>query len=202
MQTRITLIRHGETPWNVEGRWQGIAPIPLNASGIRQAQEAAPALKMAGIGQIVSSDLLRARQTAETIAEVLGVDIILTKEWREVNLGRWQGLTKAEIEAWDTEAFRQFEQSAYVDRVFPEGETHRHHVARTAQALQSTVDHFPASHTLVVTHGGSIRCAVYHLSGESIGLVVNCFLTRLVYDHDQQSWDILGLNQPPAAVKW
>lgn len=200
--TRLTLMRHGETQWNVEGIWQGIAPVPLNERGRQQAEAASTTLKNAGITRIVSSDLLRTRQTAQIVSEALGLPFEIDQRWREVDLGRWQGLTNPQIRAWDPEAFKTFEAAPYIERGFPEGENQRQHIARTADALADAATRYAGEHILVVTHGGSIRCAVYHITGEPIHLTGNCSLTRLRYNLAAGLWDIIGLAEDPANVNW
>ena len=202
MHTDITLMRHGETDWNADGRWQGVAPTPLNANGVQQAKTAAPFLRSAGISQLISSDLLRCRTTAQIVADVLGLPIILDKRWREIDLGRWQGLNRAEIEAWDGDAYRRFHEVSYLDRLFPDGERQQEHIDRTAEALEDVVVRYPGQHTLVSTHGGSIRCALYYLLQERHGLMHNCSLTRLRYDHDAEEWHVLTISAMPADVTW
>ncbi|GAB4526189.1 MAG: histidine phosphatase family protein [Anaerolineae bacterium] len=200
MTTRITLIRHGETDWNLDGRWQGHAPVPLNANGLRQAEDAAPTLAHAGITRIIASDLSRAYRTGEIIGAVLGLPVIPDRRWREIDLGRWQGLTMPEINAWDTVEHDVFVAASYIDRYFPEGESNRQHIARVAAALDDLVATYPGEHVLVATHGGSIRCAVYHLTGEPIHLAGNCSVTQLV--HDGAGWSVRGVAETPAEVVW
>src|SRR5262245_59087925 len=105
MLTRVSLIRHGETAWNVNGRWQGQAPVPLNDEGRRQAALLGEHLRpqAAEIVAIYSSDSLRARETAELIAGPLGKIVSLDRRLREIDLGEWQGLTDEEVRAWDGE---------------------------------------------------------------------------------------------------
>src|SRR3954469_644487 len=94
---RILLIRHGQTDWNVEGGWQAHLDEPLNATGIKQAQALAEYLRGRAISAIYSSDLLRARVTAEWIAQAIGLPVKEDQRWRELNLGVFQGLTTSEI---------------------------------------------------------------------------------------------------------
>jgi probable phosphoglycerate mutase len=96
--TRILVIRHGESTWNAQGRWQGQADPPLTATGEAQARQAAAAL--APVDAIVASDLRRAARTAALIAEVLGHHPVhLEPRLRERHAGAWQGLTMHEVEA-------------------------------------------------------------------------------------------------------
>ena len=89
MTTRLWLIRHGETDWNVEGRWQGQTPHapPLNAAGRAQAEAVAGQLNGHVFDAIYSSDLLRAIQTAEIVAARLGLRVRVEPRLREVNQG-------------------------------------------------------------------------------------------------------------------
>ncbi|NJL55383.1 histidine phosphatase family protein [bacterium] len=202
MLTKLTLMRHGETPWNVAGIWQGIAPVPLSDRGIQQANETSHYLRAAGITRIVSSNLLRTRQTADIVATTLKLPVDIDSRWREVDLGRWQGLTNPQIRAWDTEAYESFEAAPYLERGFPDGENQRQHIARTAEAMASAINTYPGEHILVVTHGGSIRCAVYHITGEALHLSGNCSLTRLHYAHQSNSWQVKGVAEDAERIKW
>ena len=96
--TRVLLVRHGESTWNVEGRWQGHADAPLTELGERQAQAAADSLDFE-ITAVWSSDLSRARRTAEVLAAGAGVDQVrVDQRLRERDVGEWTGMTRGEIE--------------------------------------------------------------------------------------------------------
>lgn len=94
---RVLLVRHGQSVWNAEGRWQGQLDPPLSDVGAEQARAAAAHLD--GVVAVATSDLDRARRTAEILAEALGVGpAIVEPGLRERHAGEWQGLTRAEIE--------------------------------------------------------------------------------------------------------
>ncbi|MCY3954269.1 MAG: histidine phosphatase family protein [bacterium] len=94
---RLLLLRHAESEWNAQGRWQGQADTPLTERGRRHAAQAGPVL--ASFEVLVCSDLCRARQSAEIIAAGAGIDVIdIEPRLRERNAGPWQGLTRREIE--------------------------------------------------------------------------------------------------------
>src|SRR5690348_989834 len=109
MPTRITLVRHGETAWNKDKRVQGHAHVPLNDEGRRQAMLLAEhLLPTAGdITAIYSSDLLRAMETSTYIANRIGKTVVPDVRLREIHMGEWQGLTPAEIRAWDSERYER-----------------------------------------------------------------------------------------------
>ncbi|MGH2760212.1 MAG: histidine phosphatase family protein, partial [Actinomycetota bacterium] len=96
--TRLLLIRHAESQWNAQGRWQGLADPELSERG--RAQALAAASRLAGtVERIVASDLRRAAETADIIGDTLGLGPVERRaELREIDVGRWSGLTRAEIE--------------------------------------------------------------------------------------------------------
>ncbi len=199
MKLLLTLMRHGQTAWNADGRWQGFAPVPLDETGHQQAGEAAGYLQNVGITRIIASDLLRTRQTAAPVAELLGLSIETDYRWREVNLGSWQGLTRQEIIAYDKTHYDAFAAGSYLERTFPDGETQRQHIQRTVTAMQDIARQSMGQHVLVVTHGGSIRCVLHHFNGDHTIAPGNCSLTRLRFDGE---WHVLSACQAPNAVVW
>jgi probable phosphoglycerate mutase len=203
MKTRITLIRHGETLWNSQRRWQGRANIPLSPNGIQQAEETAALLQRAGITRVISSDLRRAARTAQIIAGALGLPVQEDPRWREVDVGDWQGMSTEEILEWEAAAFERFRQVPFMERYFPGGETNIQHVARVGEALDHIAEQYPGEHVLVATHGGSVRCAVYHVSQQMIpGGTPNCSLTRLEFHRGNGGWRVLGMCEAAGAIAW
>ena len=164
MPTRITLIRHGESLWNANSRWQGQAVVPLSDEGRRQALLLAEHLSplAAEIAAITSSDLLRARETAALIASRLNKPLTLDARLREIDTGQWQGLTVEEVEAWDGERLAAVRADPYnVPR--PDGESYNQVADRALRALQDLVNQYPGQHVLAVTHGGTIRSILHRL---------------------------------------
>ena len=155
--TRLIAIRHGETEWNVGTRLQGQMDVPLNARGQQQARRVGQALQHDAPQVLVSSDLSRARQTAEAVAAATGLPLQLDAGLRERHFGIWQGHTYQEVEAgWP-------EQSARWRRREPDfgpegGETLQQFFDRVvASATRLARAH--AGQTLVlVAHGGVLDC--------------------------------------------
>jgi probable phosphoglycerate mutase len=151
--TRVLLVRHGQSEWNADGRWQGQADPPLTDLGRAQAQHAARALGT--VDAIVASDLLRAADTAVILAGALGVGpVVVEPDLRERHAGEWQGLTRPEIEAgWP----------GYLDdHRRPDGwEPDDALLARATAALGRIHDLVPDGEAIAVTHGG----LVYVLEG-------------------------------------
>jgi probable phosphoglycerate mutase len=158
MATRVLLLRHGQSTWNAEGRWQGWADPSLSADGLAQAEVAAGRLAGAGetfSGGVVSSDLARARETAEIIAAAMALGPVTVDEaLRERDVGAWSGLTTAEIESRWPGWLDSWRRGALPSP--PEGEAGEHFVSRT----MSSVERHAAAATgdlLLVVHGGLIR---------------------------------------------
>ncbi|NCB17031.1 MAG: histidine phosphatase family protein, partial [Synergistales bacterium] len=96
---RIFLVRHGETDWNREGRFQGQMDIPLNGKGLAQARTVVEAMKDVSLDRIVASPLSRARETARPLAELKGLRAELSEGLIEIGHGLWEGRTSGEVEA-------------------------------------------------------------------------------------------------------
>lgn len=202
MKTQITLIRHGETSWNMQHRWQGHAPVPLNEVGRTQASETADCLKNARITRMVSSDLSRCLETAHIINRVLNVPLNQDKRLREIDVGRWQGLTSEEIQQWDSQTFEAYRQESPQNRVFPGGESFHQLRQRAIETLTEIVENYAGEHVLVVTHGGVIRGTLLGLLGvEPIATrIENCSLNRLLYENG--IWQSNGVSLAAASVLW
>ena len=152
----VLLARHGQTDDNRPPlRFQGWTDTPLNDEGRRQAHVLADQLEGRGIASIWSSDLSRARETAEIVTERLGLPVNLDARLREANRGRWEGHLFAEVAREEPELFRRWE-TAGADWRFPGGESLQEQLDRVAACVADirAAGELPA---LVVCHGGSIR---------------------------------------------
>lgn len=154
----VLIVRHGQSEWNTLGRWQGHADPPLSELGIKQAQAAACTVGM--FDAVVASDLDRALTTARIIAETLGLGPIITDSGlRERDIGEWQGLTRAEIEA----AFPGHVRNGHRP---PGWEADESLLERALASLQRIADHVESGDVLVVSHGGIIYTLEGHLGAE------------------------------------
>lgn len=152
--TRLTLIRHGQTAWNQDGRIQGHIDIALNAHGQRQAQAMAQALAdEADIACIYSSDLARAWQTAQALQARLGKPLQAEAGLRERCFGQLQGLSVAQICAQDPQRARAF-QSRDPDYQPPQGESLRQFAQRAWACVWRLAAAHAGQHIALVTHGG------------------------------------------------
>jgi broad specificity phosphatase PhoE len=163
---RILLIRHGQTDWNLEGRWQGHLDVPLNDAGLEQARRLADHLRGRPITAVYSSDLVRARVTAAQIAGVFDLAVKTDPRWRELHLGVFQGLTTSEITGKYPDALRQMRED-YLDYVIPTGAARRTMQERAYAAYTEVVAREPGPEIAVVSHGGTIRVLLLKLFGET-----------------------------------
>ncbi len=165
----MLLLRHGQSTWNAEGRWQGQADPPLSAQGEAAARAAADAFgddafAAAGDARLgpplaaVSSDLSRARQTAEILAARLGWGPVTTfRGLRERHVGQFTGHNRAEIEA----RWPGLLAAGFVDP--PGAEPRPSLLARAVATLHRVASLHPARAVVAVTHGGLIRAVEHHL---------------------------------------
>ena len=152
--TRICLVRHGETTWNVEKRIQGQIDIGLNAAGLSQAEAAAVWLAGEPVTALYSSDLLRTRQTAERLAASLKLHPTLRPEFRERRYGIFEGLTYDESRARYPAEYLAFERRV-PDFVIPQGgESLQQLYDRVRAGLQRIAFDHRGQTVVVVTHGG------------------------------------------------
>ncbi|THF72715.1 histidine phosphatase family protein [Cohnella fermenti] len=178
--TRFGLVRHGITAWNEEKRAQGHTNNELNEQGLRQAELVARRLSQARWDYVYSSDLRRARQTAETIASALGIDEISYDErLRELHGGRIEGTTLDErIAAWG-EGWRELELGT---------EGAEAGAARGAACLQELADRHAGANVLVISHGAVLRHTLKRLVEgiDAEQLLGNTSVTELI--RDTEGW--------------
>ncbi len=155
-ETRIVLIRHGETEWNREGRVQGYhADSPLTATGREQARALAERLAREGIDVLYSSDAGRARQTADPIGAATGLRVVHARALRERNYGVFEGRTYAEVERDLPAEFLKF-RSRDPQYVPPGGESIAQFRDRIVTALERMATQAAGRCAAVVTHGGAL----------------------------------------------
>ena len=152
----VLLARHGQTDDNLEPiRVQGFRDTPLNDTGRRQAGALAERVAVVGVVSLWSSDLSRARETAEIVGARIGLEPTLDGRLREGARGRWEGHLMRDIERSEPELYAAWRRGGAAFR-FPEGESLLEHQQRVTEALGEIHDSGPLP-ALVVCHGGSIR---------------------------------------------
>jgi len=173
------LWRHGQTVWNFEDRFQGQTDIPLNETGVSQAERAARLLAALQPDAIFCSDLGRATATAAPLARITGLPVTVEKDLRERHGGVWEGLTGPEIRARYPAEFQTWSP--------PDGETTAVVADRVCNALTRIADSLPpGSLAVIVSHGAAIRLGMSKFLGlpedlwDTLGPLSNC------------SWSMLG----------
>jgi broad specificity phosphatase PhoE len=159
--TRFLLVRHGQSEWNAQGRWQGQADPHLSDHGREQAKLAASALRDFD-GIIFASPLLRARETAEIIAAAIGRGSVFTEpDMSEIDVGDFSGLTNDEIEVQLPDAWLALREGRL--DTYPGGESREAFLQRVLGALERIAARHPSDDVMVVTHGGAIGVVERHL---------------------------------------
>jgi probable phosphoglycerate mutase len=141
LTTRLILIRHGETDWNVEGRYQGQADPPLNQQGLAQAHQLTQKLQSAGLDMLYSSPLRRALETAQILAEALNIPLHTDSRLMEIHQGEWQTLLYTEIAARYPEVFHRWQTEPWTVTI-PGGEN----IAQVQKRVYAAVDEILARH--------------------------------------------------------
>jgi len=163
MNTEIILIRHGVTAWNREHRFQGCIDIPLHPDGHVEAAQAARWLGersgVAPVAALYCSDLTRARQTAEPIAQVLGLPLAVEAGLRERHYGAFEGLTPVELERDFGEAYGRWRAREPDFELPGGGESLRAFFERVRTSLELLAARHPGERVVAVTHGGVLDCA-------------------------------------------
>ncbi len=160
---RIWLVRHGQTAWNEQGRFCGHTDIPLSPFGLRQAHKLASQLQHKPITAIYSSDLSRARETAEIIAKKRLINIFFSPAWREIYFGMWEGLTYDEIATSSHEQLGFFTDPEHAAP--PQGETLTEVLQRVIPALHEIMQREQHGEIVLVSHGGVLRGLLCSLLG-------------------------------------
>ncbi len=184
---RVVIWRHGRTGWNLSKRFQGSTDVPLDDVGRAQAARAARMLATLEPDLIISSDLSRARETADILAGFTDCDVLIDPSLRETYAGGWEGLTDVEIRAQFADEWAAGRRGEVIRR--GGGELDDEVVARVTAAIERALEKIPPTGTLVVvSHGGAGRLAIAGLLGlpkehwSALGALANC------------SWSVLGQN--------
>jgi probable phosphoglycerate mutase len=169
---RICVARHGETDWNSAGILQGWLDVPLNDRGRAQARELAASLSEAGLRSVVTSPLRRARETAEIVAERLGLpDPACHDGLKERHFGVVQGIPKSELVQMNPALYQQI-LSRNPASVFDDGETMDAFADRVLAALGAIAEANAGARVLVIAHGWTMDAIARHVQGLPRGAVL------------------------------
>jgi probable phosphoglycerate mutase len=160
-RTQVIIVRHGQTQWNIKTIRQGHLDSPLTEQGIAQAKALGERLASETFTALYSSDLGRALQTAQMIAEATGHNILTDPRLRERNLGIFQGLNGQEIQRKFPEEYR-LHRSLGPDYVIPGGESVKQQVERNLEYLNEVAEKHLGERIVLVTHGGVLSGLFRH----------------------------------------
>jgi broad specificity phosphatase PhoE len=161
--TELWLVRHGQTDWNLEKRYQGQTDIPLNQTGIMQAKELSQSLGNEKFAAIYSSDLIRAKMTADILAEKLELTVQIDKRLREVNQGEWEGKFVSEVRACFS--YQNDDEFKLTRTVPPKGERVTELAERVAAAVDDISRRHPNEKILIVAHGLAVATLICQSKG-------------------------------------
>lgn len=154
--TKVIFIRHGQTEWNVTGRYQGQSDVKLTEEGRKQAEKLADNFPVAKVDAVYASDLCRAMVTAETIANKFGLKVQAEPAFRELSFGDWEGLTYQQIvDKWE-EAMANFLQHPDILEI-PGGESFPAVQQRAMKRLNELIEKHDGQTIVVVAHGAVLR---------------------------------------------
>jgi len=163
--TRFLLLRHAATAWNQKQRIQGQRDVPLSERGLSMTRAWVRAMRAHQFQAVLSSDLRRATQTADILADGRDVVRLIDARLREQDWGQWVGCITSQVTAHE-----EFKQQALLGWDFrpPGGESRREVLARALAALEDASRRWPGHGVLLVAHQGVIKCLVYHLRGHAM----------------------------------
>jgi broad specificity phosphatase PhoE len=192
--TTLLIIRHGQTDWNIAGKIQGHADVPLNETRQHQALKVASFLKEKNIllSALYSSDLQRAHQTAQSISQVFSLDIKTTPLLREQHGGLWQGKTKQQI------AELHGAQDA-IWEIVPGGETRADFLNRIVNHIALIAQNHPDESVAVVTHAGAIKNFLTHwkYDNNQWPSITNTAIVTVKYYHaDEPHIELISIECP------
>lgn len=182
--THVCLIRHGQTDWNLLGKYQGREDIPLNREGEREAEAVGRYLSGFCWAAILTSPLVRARRTAQIIGRSCGLAPKEDADFIERDFGEASGMTFAQ------------QRTAYPDGNIPGRETDAAMAVRTARAFDRILRGYPGKNILVVSHGAAINFMLRQLSKGAVRLEdmrVNNLCYNLA-EHDGKDWHVTQIN--------
>jgi broad specificity phosphatase PhoE len=197
--TLIYLFRHGEIEGAERRRFVGHLDVPLSSRGVAQCERQALRLRSAGLSAVFTSDLCRAVRSGEIIGAPHGLAPRRLAALREMDMGRWDGLTAAELEAREPEAFKDW-MSRVGDYPFPGGENVERLVARAWPAVEAIVSDQPGEAVAVVAHAGANRAILCRALGIPLTRLTSFgqdYAGLTVLERTHAHWRLLRLNQAP-----
>ena len=195
----IYLLRHGEVEGAETRRFIGHLDVPLSRLGERQCRAQAARLRRAKLAAVFSSDLARARHSAQIIAAPHGLTPTEVPALREMAMGRWEGLTAAEIRAREPQAFADW-MARVGEFPFPDGESVPDLAARAVPAFETIAAAHGGEAIAIVAHGGTNRALLCHVFGLSLGRLLTFgqdYGGLTLLEAGRRGWVLRRLNETP-----
>lgn len=192
--TKVILIRHGETEWNLSGRWQGHADSPLSPRGESQAVALGVRMSKESLDHFYTSDLERAQHTSRLVGEPSGWVANPLESLRERDLGVLEGLTTDEMRQIHPSEYQSFRNDG-PDYQVPGGESFRQFCDRCSQALEGVSARHPGKIIGLMTHGGFLGAIFRYvlkipLDAERNYVLLNCSINRL--EKTDKGWNLVS----------
>lgn len=193
--TTIYITRHGETEWNRQCRFQGTLNSELTEKGILAAELLSERVENIDLDFIIASPLKRAYHTAEIVRGNKNVEIIKNDGFKEINLGDFEGMRYDEIKNSQGDVLKDIENDPFANR-YPNGENLMEFYKRVEKAFKDVIEKYKGKNTLIVAHGGTIKCIECYLRKVQIGkdwmgsVVSNCSLSCVEIDDDRNVKEI------------
>ena len=193
-ETEIILIRHGETEWNLSGRWQGHADSALSPRGVAQAQALGERMQGEEVDVVYVSDLERALHTSRLVGNPSGWQPLPMPALRERDLGVLEGLTTDEMRESQPKAFQSFMEDG-PNYQPPGGESFQQFFDRCSLAIDTLANEHPGKKIVAVTHGGVLGAVFRKVLKISLGaernfLLLNCSINRI--QKSQTNWNLVS----------
>ena len=197
----IYLLRHGEVEGASTRRFIGHLDVPLSAEGERQCAVQAERLRATKLTAVFSSDLGRSRRSAEIIGAPHGLMPNVVPALREMDMGRWDGLTASQIREREPEAFADW-MARIGEFPFPEGESVPDLAARAWPAFEALVTAHAGAAIAIVAHGGTNRMLLCRAMGIPLDRLLSVgqgYAAMTVLTHEAGRWALRQLNEEPRA---
>jgi broad specificity phosphatase PhoE len=195
--TKVYLVRHGQTAWNVGEVFRGRADIPLDETGKKEARLAGEALKDANLHAVYTSPLSRSMETAENIAKFHNLSVTPLNAIIDINYGEWEGMSRQDVEEKYPDLYRLWVEEPHNVR-FPKGESLEEVRSRTMAALDELVSTHEGENILLVAHRVTnkvICCAVLGLDNINFWRIQQDTACTDLFNYSKGQWIISYLNQ-------
>lgn len=176
-KTRFYLIRHGETLWNRQGRYQGSTDIELSEEGLAQAELVAKRFRYLPLDKIYASPLKRALVTAQTIGRETGITPIVDEHFKEINFGAWEGMSIPELKEAYGQAYMDFYENPFA-HPFPGEGSFANVTKRAVEGFAAVLEENRGKHVAIVSHGGLLRVMLVAIMGMDVNFYRKTWMTN------------------------